>query len=55
MEKKNKNPKYAPGMDDADIIPQADEKDKEEDNVTLETRVVLDEIDPSGRDNRYPD
>lgn len=53
MRKKNRAPKYAPGMDDADIIPQADEKDKREGNVTAQTRVFLDEADPSGRD--YPD
>jgi hypothetical protein len=55
MEKGNRNPKYAPGMDDTDIIPQADEEDKERGNVTAETRVLLDEVDPSGKDFRYPD
>jgi hypothetical protein len=49
MDKKNNKPKYAPGIDDTDIIPRADEKDKKEGNVTIETRVFLDENDPSGR------
>lgn len=43
---------YAPGMDDKNIIPDADSKDKRKGNVTRETRVFLDENDSSGRDHR---
>jgi hypothetical protein len=48
LRNKYEKPKYAPGMDDKDIIPSADNLDKEKGNVTLETRVFWDENDPSG-------
>lgn len=48
MVKKKKRPIYAPGIDDADIIPRADKRDREKRNVTRETRAFLDEHDPGG-------
>lgn len=48
MPKKDDKPLYAPGIDDADIIPRADDEDKKKGNVTRETRVFLDENDPGG-------
>jgi hypothetical protein len=55
MPDKKSKPIYAPGMDDTDIIPRATKEDKRKGNVTVETRVVLDENDPSGKDLRNPD
>lgn len=55
MDKKSRRPRYAPGMDDTDIIPRATKGDKEEGNITVETRAFLDENDPSGKDLRDPD
>lgn len=52
MTGKNDKPRYAPGMDDTDIIPPATDEDRRNDNVTVETRVFLDENDPSGEDKR---
>jgi hypothetical protein len=47
MAERKKSPRYAPGMEDVDIIPLADEQDEREGNVTTETRVYLDENDPA--------
>lgn len=55
MADKNKNPRYAPGIDDTDIIPPATDEDLRRDNVTVETRLSLDENDPSGEDKRSRD
>lgn len=52
---KEKDAKYAPGMDDKDIIPLASEEDRKKGNVTREVRVFLDENQPSSEDLRDPD
>lgn len=52
MPSKKDKPRYAPGIDDTDIIPPATDEDRRKGNVTMETRVFLDENIPSGRDKR---
>lgn len=52
---KGKKAKYAPGMDDTDIIPLASKEDRKKGTVTKEVRVFLEENRPSGKDLRDPD